>query len=151
MLRTLKTLLLAASLCVLAGTVSQAQVNLSISVAPPLLPAYDQPPCPQDGYLWTPGYWAYGPDGYYWVDGVWVAPPRVGFLWTPGYWGFADGFYAFHTGYWGPTVGFYGGVNYGFGYFGHGYGGGSWQGNTFRYKHGGDPREYLGDSQHVRR
>ncbi len=101
MMRTLKTLLLAAGLCALSCTVARAEVNFSITVAPPLLPVYEQPLCPTDGYLWTPGYWAYDDGGYYWVEGVWVAPPRVGFLWTPGYWGFGDGFYAFHTGYWG--------------------------------------------------
>jgi WXXGXW repeat (2 copies) len=92
-----------------------------------------QPPCPVEGYIWTPGYWAYGDEGYYWVPGVWVAPPRVGFLWTPGYWGFDGGVYAWHGGYWGPHVGFYGGINYGFGYGGAGFVGGEWQGNVYRY------------------
>ena len=45
-----------------------------------------------------------------------VEPPAVGLLWTPGYWGFNNGIYAFNRGYWGPHVGFYGGINYGFGY-----------------------------------
>lgn len=27
---------------------------------PPPLPEYDQPPCPGDNYIWTPGYWSYG-------------------------------------------------------------------------------------------
>ncbi|MHB2008335.1 MAG: YXWGXW repeat-containing protein, partial [Acidobacteriaceae bacterium] len=71
--------------------------------------------------------------GYYWVPGVWVHPPRVGLLWTPGYWGFAGGLYAWHAGYWGPHVGFYGGVNYGFGYGGIGFGGGYWRGGNFFY------------------
>ncbi|MFZ0663662.1 MAG: hypothetical protein WAM66_13285 [Acidobacteriaceae bacterium] len=102
-------------------------------MAPPILPVYVQPMCPAPGYLWTPGYWAYGPSGYYWVQGVWVAPPRVGLLWTPGYWGFADGAYLWHRGYWGPHVGFYGGVNYGFGYGGVGFVGGMWRGGVFRY------------------
>src|ERR1700727_2487320 len=31
------------------------------SEAPPPLPDYEQPPCPEDGYLWTAGYWAYAP------------------------------------------------------------------------------------------
>src|SRR5439155_11126531 len=35
--------------------------------------------------------------------------------------------------YWGPTVGYYGGINYGHGYFGDGYWGGRWEGNAFRY------------------
>ncbi|MDP9084374.1 MAG: adenylate cyclase, partial [Pseudomonadota bacterium] len=103
------------------------------SEAPPPLPDYEQPPCPEEGYLWTPGYWGYGRGGYFWVPGTWVQPPRVGVLWTPGYWGFVGGVYAFHTGYWGPHVGFYGGVNYGYGYGGAGYVGGRWSGSSFAY------------------
>jgi len=83
--------------------------------------------------MWTPGYWAYANGGYYWVPGTWVQPPQVGVLWTPGYWGFVGGFYAFHAGYWGPHIGFYGGVNYGYGYGGVGFGGGRWVGNSFAY------------------
>jgi hypothetical protein len=113
--------------------VSFAQVAVSIAVAPPVLPVYEQPLCPTEGYLWTPGYWAYGPVGYYWVPGVWVAPPQPGFLWTPGYWAFGDGFYRWHAGYWGPHVGYYGGINYGFGYGGVGFYGGRWEGGAFRY------------------
>jgi hypothetical protein len=54
-------------------------------------------------------------------------------LWTPAWWGWNNGVYAFHEGYWGPTVGFYGGINYGHGYWGNGYWGGRWEGNVFRY------------------
>jgi hypothetical protein len=112
---------------------SFAGVFLSINIAPPILPVYSQPVCPGDGYLWTPGYWAYGPAGYFWVPGTWVMAPRPGFLWTPGYWGFGGGLYAWHAGYWGPHVGFYGGVNYGFGYGGVGFFGGRWEGGHFAY------------------
>src|SRR5262249_10457129 len=35
-------------------------VGVSIGIAPPVLPVYDQPLCPGPGYIWTPGYWAYG-------------------------------------------------------------------------------------------
>src|SRR5213078_3285586 len=69
---------------------SFAQVGISVNFAPPVLPVYEQPPCPVSGYIWTPGYW-------------------------------------------GPTVGFYGGINYGYGYTGNGYWGGRWSGNTFQY------------------
>jgi hypothetical protein len=62
-----------------------------------------------------------------------VRPPQAGLLWTPGYWGFAGGAYAFHAGYWGPHVGFYGGVNYGYGFGGVGFGGGRWEGGHFAY------------------
>ena len=54
-------------------------------------------------------------------------------MWTPGYWGFGGGVYAWHAGYWGPHVGFYGGVNYGFGYGGVGFVGGRWFGGAFHY------------------
>ena len=110
-----------------------ADVEVTANEAPPPLPEYDQPPMPDDGYLWTPGYWAWGGGGYYWVPGTWVQPPQVGVLWTPPYWGFVGGVYAFHAGYWGPHVGFYGGVNYGFGYVGVGFAGGRWDGGRFAY------------------
>jgi hypothetical protein len=111
-----------------------AGVFISVSIAPPVLPVYVQPVCPAPGYIWTPGYWAYGePDGYYWVPGTWVMAPQPGYLWTPGYWGWSGGVYLWNAGYWGPHVGFYGGVNYGFGYGGMGYAGGMWAGGVFRY------------------
>jgi len=90
---------------------------------------------PDDGLIWTPGYWAYDDDQgeYYWVDGAWVQPPQVGFYWTPAYWAWNNGAYGFYPGYWGPTVGFYGGVNYGHGYWGRGYGGGRWENDHFAY------------------
>src|SRR5438552_11985861 len=114
---------------------SFAHVDISVGFAPPVLPVYEQPPCPDEGYIWTPGYWGYGYDvgDYYWVPGVWVAPPSVGVLWTPPWWGWNNGVYAFNQGYWGPTVGYYGGINYGYGYNGNGYWGGRWEGSAFRY------------------
>jgi WXXGXW repeat (2 copies)/SPOR domain len=108
-------------------------VSVSISVAPPVLPVYEQPLCPGPGYIWTPGYWAYGDVGYYWVPGTWVLPPAVGLLWTPGYWGYDGGVYVWHAGYWGLHVGYYGGINYGFGYFGTGFEGGYWKDGAFFY------------------
>ena len=121
----------------LAPSPALAQISIGVSVnfAPPALPIYVQPPLPAPGYIWSPGYWAWDSDDedYYWVPGAWVTPPRFGLLWTPGYWGWSDGAYLFRTGYWGSTVGFYGGVNYGFGYTGSGYYGGEWRGNQFYY------------------
>ena len=117
-----------------ATSTASAQVVLSVTIAPPALPVYTQPVCPGDGYLWTPGYWSYSDDGgYFWVPGTWVEPPQVGFLWTPGYWGWSNGAYLWNAGYWGPEVGFYGGINYGFGYVGTGYYGGRWTNGHFYY------------------
>src|SRR6266700_4929999 len=70
-----------------AASRAQVSVGVSVRLGPPALPVYEQPACPVEGYMWTPGYWAYGDEGYYWVPGVWVRPPQVGLLWTPGYWG----------------------------------------------------------------
>jgi hypothetical protein len=110
-----------------------AQFGVSITIAPPALPVYEQPMIPAAGYMWTPGYWANGDEGYFWVPGTWVEPPEAGLLWTPGYWGWGGGVYLWHAGYWGPHVGFYGGINYGFGYGGVGFVGGEWRGGVFHY------------------
>ena len=126
-------LLVLAALILAMPSALPAQVAVSITIAPPVLPVYVQPVCPAPGYIWTPGYWAWGEDGYYWVPGTWVEAPEVGFLWTPGYWGWGDGVYLWHDGYWGPHVGFYGGVVYGFGYEGVGFAGGEWRGREFFY------------------
>ena len=130
-------ILMGATLALPLATVSTPSANaavfISVGFAPPVLPVYTQPVCPGVGYIWTPGYWAYGPNGYYWVPGVWVQPPMVGVLWTPAWWGWESGAYAFHPGYWGPHIGFYGGINYGFGYTGVGFVGGEWRGGAFFY------------------
>jgi len=118
-----------------ANDTTPVDTAVTATVPPPALPTYDQPECPQDGYLWQPGYWAYSIDarGYYWVPGVWVAPPSEGLLWTPAYWSFNGFGYYYHNGYWGTSVGYYGGIYYGYGYGGHGYYGGEWQGGHYHY------------------
>jgi len=60
-IRVICLLLLAAGMVFLSAP-SFAQVGPP-TVAPPELPAYEQPMCPGDGYIWTPGYWAW--DGEY--------------------------------------------------------------------------------------
>ncbi|HKN25694.1 MAG TPA: hypothetical protein VJX72_12670 [Candidatus Acidoferrum sp.] len=112
---------------------AQFGVAISVGFAPPELPVYEQPICPAEGYIWTPGYWAWDGDDYYWVPGTWILAPEVGYFWTPPYWGWGGSAFVFHEGYWGPVVGFYGGINYGFGYFGHGYEGGRWDNGHFFY------------------
>jgi hypothetical protein len=112
---------------------SQSSGTVSTAATPPPLPEEDQPTLPEDGDLWTPGYWYWRGPGYVWISGAWVRPPRLGFLWTPPYWVSAGTVFVFHPGHWGPTVDFYGGVNYGYGYFGNGYTGGHWVGNAFAY------------------
>ena len=127
LIRALAATLLLATL----PLVAEAALFVSVAVGPPALPVYTPPPVPGPGYMWAPGYWAWGGGGYYWVPGTWVLPPAPGLLWTPGYWGWTAGVYAWHPGYWGQHVGFYGGINYGYGYRGDGYHGGYWRGNEY--------------------
>jgi hypothetical protein len=128
-------LLLFALVLFSTSAVSFAQIAISVHFGPPALPVYAQPICPGDGYIWTPGYWAWDPDiqDYYWVPGTWVLAPEVGYLWTPPWWGWDGAAFVFHDGWWGPHVGFYGGIAYGFGYFGVGFVGGRWDGGHFFY------------------
>lgn len=135
------SLMIAVVILFLAGA-AFAQIRPTITTKPPDLPKYEQPACsnssddssicPPDGYMWTPGYWAWD-GGYYWVPGTWVFAPEVGDFWTPGYWSWSDGGYVFHEGYWGPSVGFYGGIDYGFGYPGRGFQGARWDDGWLHY------------------
>jgi len=111
----------------------QVAVGVAVAFPPPDLPVYEQPLCPGADYLWVPGYWDWDGDDYFWVPATWVLAPEPGFFWTPGYWAWGGNGFFFTAGYWGPVVGFYGGINYGFGYFGHGYEGGRWERGHFFY------------------
>ena len=98
-----RALLVALCLLGLSATAhaSYFNVGVAVTIPPPALPVYEQPPCPASGYLWTPGYWSYDEDdGYYWIPGTWVVAPSPGLLWTPGYWAAVDDTYAWHDGYW---------------------------------------------------
>src|SRR5713226_9983463 len=110
-IRGLVVMLALAGMLALSGAAkAQVAIGISVGFAPPEIPVYEQPICPGEGYLWTPGYWAWDGDDYYWVPGTWVLAPQPGFLWTPAYWAWGGRGYYFHEGHWGPVVGFYGGI-----------------------------------------
>ena len=67
--QTIRCLLFAVLLLATSGA-SFAQLVVSVRIAPPALPVYEQPPLPAEGYIWTPGYWAYSDEGYYCVPGT---------------------------------------------------------------------------------
>jgi hypothetical protein len=132
----LALILSTASVTMVAPTAhAQVPIDIRVAIAPPPLPFYEQPIIPAEGYIWVPGYWAWdqAEDDYYWVPGTWVEPPQRELLWTPAYWGWVDGRYAFYPGYWAREVGFYGGIDYGYGYTGEGYLGGRWDNGVFFY------------------
>jgi hypothetical protein len=62
-----------------AWSMAQISVGVSVNVAPPELPVYDQPPIPGDGYIWTPVLGVGDDDqDYYWVPGP--VPPQPDYL-----------------------------------------------------------------------
>src|SRR5579859_8237247 len=65
-----------------APAAAAVDVEISADEAPPPLPVYEQPPCPQPNLIWMPGYWHFGLVGFYWVPGAWVPAPYSGALWT---------------------------------------------------------------------
>jgi hypothetical protein len=59
--------------------------------------------------------------------------PYIGALWTPPYWDYEQVHYRWHRGYWSQHIGFYGGIDYGYGYVGRGFYGGYWNHDSFAY------------------
>ena len=63
MLKNWRILVLPVLLLLALPAISMAQVvgiNVSVNLAPPELPVYEQPPTPAVGYVWAPGFWAWG-------------------------------------------------------------------------------------------
>jgi hypothetical protein len=46
-----------------------AQIGIAVSFGPPAIPVYEQPICPGEGYMWTPGYWGWSGERHVWVRG----------------------------------------------------------------------------------
>ena len=80
-IRSVRAILFALPLLMIPLPLS-AQMRISVSFGPPAIPVYEQPLCPGEGYIWTPGYWAWDDveADYYWVPGTWVLAPEAGFL-----------------------------------------------------------------------
>ncbi len=60
-IRSIRALLIAMVALVLSSA-SFGQVRISVTFGPPALPVYEQPICPGEGYIWTPGFWAWSDD-----------------------------------------------------------------------------------------
>jgi hypothetical protein len=125
-----------------------ADIELSINIAPPPLPVYEQPPVPTEGYLWTPGYWMYVLRVISGCRALGLNRPAGAGL-DARLLGWSNALYVWNSATAGRNVGFYGGVNYGYGYYGRGYEGGYWRGNDFsttarqQRKRSGDPQRLL--------
>jgi hypothetical protein len=77
--------------------------DYSADVAPPAPVVEDQPPAPEPGETWIPGYWWWSIPfhRYVWVSGAWRHPPPDQY-WSAGSWGLVSGRYMWTPGYWGP-------------------------------------------------
>jgi hypothetical protein len=74
-----------------------------------------------------------------WIHLVSIEQQASGFrhrpcaMWTPGYWKLHDdGHHVVHDGYWASGLGWYGGINYGFGDQGVGFACGAWRKRPLR-------------------
>ncbi len=85
-----KTAVAATALAIASQAI--AQVNINISIAPPV-PIYESAPTIAPGYVWAPGYWAWHNDRHVWVRGRTIVQ-RVGYRWEPDRWERrGDGYY----------------------------------------------------------
>ena len=80
-IRSIRAVLFAVVVLIMSSA-SFGQFRISVTFGPPALPVYEQPLCRGDGYIWTPGYWAWSDDDgdYYWVPGTWVLAPESVFF-----------------------------------------------------------------------
>lgn len=109
------------SLVLATVTPFKSSAQIVVTIGPPQIRIDAQPPSPGEAFVWAPGHWGRNASGYAWIQGSWLMPPSAGMLWTPGYWRPQPGGFAWQAGRWGTSVGYYGGVNYGFGYLGSGF------------------------------
>lgn len=96
--RRIRSLLCA--VIVIAGSAlgtAQAQVNVAINVAPPLV-RYEAVPRLNNGYAWAPGYWAWHGNHYVWMRGRQIVQ-RPGHYWVADHWASGN---RYRAGYWQP-------------------------------------------------
>ncbi|MGM0576693.1 MAG: YXWGXW repeat-containing protein [Myxococcota bacterium] len=58
------------------------------------------PEPPEEGMVWTGGYWYRADDRFVWVPGRWEHPPVPGHVWVRAGWLEDDDAYRFAPGYW---------------------------------------------------
>jgi hypothetical protein len=62
------------------GAFAQIRVNINIGPPPPRREVIIQAPNP--GWVWIPGYYAYGGSNWEWRAGRWEAPPSPQHIWV---------------------------------------------------------------------
>ena len=82
-----------------APNLAPAQISVSITLAPPPLPVYEQPVLVQEGSLWAPGYWEWRGGAHVWIPGRWMGE-RHGYHWVPDRWDQVGGHWHHFPGHW---------------------------------------------------
>ena len=132
MRRFISTILLLLALVSMVMPAAIVAQTLIIRIAPPALPVTNSLRSLHTATSGRPGIGLM-------VRRVFLGPWNLGataFCWPAldaGLLGMARRRLWLNAGYWGPHIGFYGGVNYGFGYGGVGYEGGRWNNGVFAY------------------
>jgi len=75
--------------------------DYAADIAPPAPVTEEQPPSPEPGNVWVPGYWWWSVPfhRYVWVSGAWRNPPPEQ-VWTPGEWVSSGDKYVWVPGFW---------------------------------------------------
>ncbi len=89
-----------------AGTLiapAEAQIDISIGLAPPpvRIETPPPPPGPPAEFVWQPGHWRWDGHQHVWHAGVWAHPPAGYHAWVAPHWDrHPDGHWSFVEGYW---------------------------------------------------
>lgn len=76
------------------------QIQVYIGSAPPPIRYERRPPPPNQGFVWTDGYWGTRDGGYVWVPGRWQQPPYAGAYWSHPHYDHYDRGWRMHEGHW---------------------------------------------------
>jgi WXXGXW repeat (2 copies) len=92
---------LAALIVLIASSRAHAGARVFLQIGPPAPLAVVAPVAPAPyGYVWQPGYYAWGGAAYRWVPGVWSRPPFSRAAWVAPRWGYGPRGWSFARGYW---------------------------------------------------
>lgn len=102
-----KSLMLAAALALVGATgtvyTASAQARVAVSIYAPIAPPalrVERVPRARTGYVWAPGYWAYGHRNYQWRRGHWVRA-RHGYNYNAPRWEQDGNRWRYHREQWG--------------------------------------------------
>src|SRR6185503_19365206 len=75
-----------------------ASIDVQVYTAPPA-PRYEPVPAPRQGYLWSPGYWAWEGNHHVWTPGHWERA-RPGYAYSSPRWVQRDGRWHYQPSRW---------------------------------------------------